>query len=67
MTTTDELQDLLAAVEAVRAELFPTLDAGFCRQVVLIEHENADDEAAAEEAIRRAAGRIALTATAGEG
>jgi len=54
MTTTTELQDLLASVERARAELHPDLDQRFVQRVAEIEHEAGEDEQAAIAAIRAA-------------
>ena len=57
----DDLRELLASVEVDRAATRPLLDAEFCRRVVLIEQEHADDGAAAMEAIQRVAEEMIKT------
>ena len=53
MQTTD-LKDLIDAVESLRKQLYPDLDAGFLEAVVRAEEENPEDDAEALRAIQAA-------------
>lgn len=62
----DDLQDLISSVEAARMATRPDLDGGFCRQVVEIEADNSDDEAAAMDAIQKLVEKMVAPASGEE-
>ena len=52
MTTEADLAELVASVEAARAELHPHLDPALLRRIVEIEHDADTDDEAARKAIQ---------------